>query len=110
MSIESFDLFDPARREALANENIRVEFLCGFHSVVAPVHNAMAYQTHAWRLSDTESLWQEQVGYMEGDRPGMGDNQPGWGASEERGGFANDVRHGQEFLEAYDEPYYEAAR
>lgn len=101
---DSFDLFDPARREALKRENTKMNFLWGFHSVVAPVHNGMAYQTHAWTIKDTESLWQEQVDYMEGVGPGMG-RDPGWGAREEAGGYANGVIHGKEFLEAYDEPY-----
>jgi hypothetical protein len=109
MNLESFDLFDPARRAELARINTRNEFLLGFHSVIAPSHNGMAYQTHEWTLQDTESLWQEQVDYMEGNKPGQG-HSPGWGAKEESLGWANGRIHGQDFLDAYDEPYYETAR
>jgi hypothetical protein len=91
------------------SDTLRFEFLAGFHSVVAPVHNRMAYQTHEWTLEDTAQLWKEQVDYMEGFGPGEG-HDPGWGAREEAGGWTNGVIHGREFLEAYDEPYYELAR
>jgi hypothetical protein len=87
----------------------RAEFIMGFHSVIAPSHNRMAYQTHEWTLADSESLWEEQVDYMEGSGPGEG-HCPGWGAREESGGWANGVIHGRDFLDAYDEPYYETAR
>lgn len=87
----------------------RDEFLRGFHETIAPGHDKMAYQTDKWTLADTESVWQEQVDYMEGSGPGMG-HDPGWGTREESGGYANGVIHGKDFLDAYDEPYYESAR